>query len=618
MSWIRANNHIAIQEDARIVHLEAEDVYSALQDGGFVFQGKHYPSPEAAFPELVFSNISYNAVVKLYSDNKRIFIRITAGDSLVDIVNGYMIDQIIDEDWHYISNAVELNKLFEGMNIKNESEISITAYLELLRRDFNSDIISNEVIRDTLRIDLDYNKPTGLCANLYKYQQNGFAWMKYMLQNTHGCILGDEMGLGKTLQAIALVVERHNRGEKCLVIAPVSLLDNWYNECAKFAPGLRVLIHHGASRTGSPTGFDNFDLIVTSYGHAVTDNILFRMIKWNLVILDEAQNIKNPNSSRSKRIKDIESDQRLAITGTPFENHVTDVWSLIDYILPGYLGSEKHFTSTISDDIVGAGKLEPILTSVMVRRLVRDVARDLPDKVIIAQPLTMLDEEANEYENIRENLQSEKISLGILQKLRMFCTYPGIQDENAMSGDPSKNSMKYERTCEILEEIFSRNEKAIIFTSYQKMFDIFTQDVPMRFRVPINTINGSTPVHERQSIVDWFNGLNESAVLVLNPRAAGTGLNITSANHVIHYNPEWNPAVEDQASARAYRRGQTKTTFIYRLYYKGTVEEVINERLNRKRNMAETAVIGADGTEADMQDIVNAISISPERRHYDR
>ena len=614
MSWTCINNHIAIKEETRIAHLEAADVYSALQDGGFVFQGNSYPSPEEAFPDLIFSNISYNAVVKLYSKNKGIFINVTAGDSLVDIVNGCVIDQIIDEDWHYISNAEELNILFEGMGIGNETEISITTYLELLRRDFHSGMIRNEVSSEALSVDLEYNKPTGLTADLYKYQQNGFSWMEYMLRNTHGCILGDEMGLGKTLQAIALIVERSNRGEKCLVIAPVSLLDNWFSECAKFAPGLRVLIHHGVSRTGSPAGFNGYDLVVTSYGHAVTDNILFRMVRWNLVILDEAQNIKNSTSNRSKLIKDIESDQRLAITGTPFENHVTDVWSLIDFILPGYLGTEKTFISMISDDMKGAKKLEPILTSVMVRRLVRDVAQDLPEKIIIAQPLTMHDEEADEYENIREDLKGEKISLGMLQKLRMFCTYPGIQCNNPISGDPSRNSIKYERTCEILEEIFSKGEKVIIFTSYQKMFDVFTQDIPMRFRIPINIINGSTPVHERQEIVNWFNGLYGSAVLLLNPRAAGTGLNITAANHVIHYNLEWNPAVEDQASARAYRRGQTKTTFIYRLYYKGTVEEVINERLERKRDMAEISVIGADGTEADIQDIVNAISISPGRK----
>ena len=165
----------------------------------------------------------------------------------------------------------------------------------------------------------------------------------------------------------------------------------------------------------------------------------------------------------------------------------------------------------------------------------------------------------------------------------------------------------------MLEEIFARDEKVIIFTSYQGMFDIFRDDIPRRFGIRIDTINGSTPVPDRQKIVDWFNNYNGCTALILNPKAAGTGLNITSANHVIHYNLEWNPALEDQASARAYRRGQVKATFIYRLYYLDTVVEIINDRLERKRDMAATAVIGADGTSADLQDIIDALQISPRK-----
>lgn len=301
----------------------------------------------------------------------------------------------------------------------------------------------------------------------------------------------------------------------------------------------------------------------------------------------------------------------MAITGTPFENHVTDVWSLLDFIMPGMFGGESDFKYEVSDDMEGAKKLEPMLTSFMVRRRVKDVAQDLPEKVVIAQPLSMSDIEVDEYEEIRNSLSGTKnATLPMLQKLRMYCTHPKLIDEFA-TDDLFKKSIKYQRTCEILEEIFSLNEKAIIFTSYQKMFEIFTDDISTRFGIPINCINGSTPVEERQKIVDEFNGIEGSALLILNPRAAGTGLNITAANHVIHFNLEWNPALEDQASARAYRRGQKKTTFIYRLYYKGTVEEVINERLDRKREMAETAVIGAEGSEADMQDIIKSINISP-------
>ena len=610
--WVRSGNHIAISDGGKLAHLEAVDVYDALNTG-LDFNGKRYESPEEVL-DISFSPLSRNADVELYSKDIALYVKVTVDGVLVDFINGYMLDQIITDEWHYISNAEELNGLFNGLNIQNDSEISVNTYLELLRRDYGSGIIKNNAKHEALDVPVEYEKPLGLTADLYEYQKRGYAWMHYMLLNSHGCILGDEMGLGKTLQAIALIEERKNHGRKSLVIAPVSLLDNWKNECSKFAPSINVLIHHGANRTGSPKGFEPYDLVVTSYGHAVTDNLLLCMNTWDLIILDEAQNIKSPGSARTKRVKDIPAKERLAVTGTPFENHVTDVWSLVDFVIPGFLGTESSFKATISDDLQGAERLEPLLSSIMVRRLVKDVAQDLPEKVIVAQPLSMTDFEADLYEEYRNEIAgNDNANLGMLTKLRMFCTHPALSDDNEIYSDPAKYSLKYQRCCEILEEIFLREEKAIIFTSYQKMFDIFREDLPRRFGIEIKTINGSTAVPERQKIVDWFNNYKGSAVLVLNPKAAGTGLNITSANHVIHYNLEWNPALEDQASARAYRRGQTKTTFIYRLYYLGTVEEIINDRLERKRDMASVAVVGADGTSADMQDIIDALNISPKK-----
>lgn len=612
MSWQLVGKHIAIVEDGKIAHLEAADVYLASKNKGFEFGGKEQGEIEAALPDISFSPLSKNAEIDIYHDKNQIEINVHVGNTDVEFIKGRALDQIIiDGVWFYISNMEELNELFEELSIRNNGIIDIRQYLELLKRNFKENLLRDHMTDGNVLVDLSYEKPSNLSAELYEYQQKGFMWLDFMLDNCSGCILGDEMGLGKTFQAIALIQKRANHNKKSLVVAPVSLLDNWENECVKFAPSVKVLIHHGASRTGSPMGFEPYDLVVTSYGHLVTDNLLFSMCDWDLMILDEAQNIKNPSSARTKNVKNIMAKARLAVTGTPFENHVLVVWSLLDFIMPSSFGAQKDFTELISDDIEGAKKLEPILSSVMVRRMVNDVAKDLLEKVIVAQPMSMSDLEIDEYENIRKELSgTQNATLPMLQKLRMFCTHPKLIDELPVE-NVFKNSIKYQRTCEILEEIFSRNEKVIIFTSYQKMFDIFCEDIPNRFKVKVDCINGSTPVPERQKIVDWFNGLEQSAVLILNPRAAGTGLNITSANHVIHYNLEWNPALEDQASARAYRRGQTKTTFIYRLYYKGTVEEIINQRLDRKREMASNAVIGADGSEADMQDIIDSLNISP-------
>ena len=611
MGWIRFDNHIAIEDDGIIAHLEAIDVYTALEDE-IEFNGKKYGKPDKEL-KLYISQFSKEASIETYSVESKIFVRVTVDNHLVDFINGYMLDQIvIDDEWHYIQNAEELNQLLDGLNIVNNDCITIADYLELLRRDYRYGYIKNNVSGETINIDVTYRKPHGLNAELYEYQKHGVAWLDYMLMSTHGCILGDEMGLGKTLQAISLILERKKAGEKCLVIAPVSLLDNWKNECTKFAPSLRVLIHHGTSRSGTPKVLESYDLIVTSYGLAVTDNLLLGMINWNLLILDEAQNIKNPHSLRTMSIKNIPACNRLAVTGTPFENHVTDIWSILDFAIPDFLGTEASFVKTISDDINGAKRLEPLLSSVMLRRLVGDVARDLPEKVIISQPISMTDTEAEQYELLRLHTDASNATLPMLQKLRMYCTFPSLTNDS-IDGNPTEISLKYQRCCELLEEILSRGDKAIIFTSYHRMFDIFSQDLPIRFKAIVKTINGSTPISERQGIVDWFSTETKRAVLVLNPRAAGTGLNITCANHVIHYNLEWNPAVEDQASARAYRRGQKRTTFIYRLYYLGTVEEIINERLERKRDIAESAVVGVNGTSVDMQDIIEALRISPKK-----
>ena len=199
----------------------------------------------------------------------------------------------------------------------------------------------------------------------------------------------------------------------------------------------------------------------------------------------------------------------------------------------------------------------------------------------------------------------------MLQKLRIYCTHPDAVIESSSENDPYEVSVKYQRLCEIVEEIISRKEKVIVFTSYKRMFEIFKHDIPKRFGIQLWTINGETPVLDRQAIVDNFNSLDKSVMLVLNPRAAGTGLNITGANHVIHYNLEWNPSLEDQSSARAYRRGQKKTVFIYRLYYKGTVEEVVNDRIERKRDIASYAIVGNNGKSQDREDIIRALELIP-------
>lgn len=505
------------------------------------------------------------------------------------------------------------------MNISQTGEINLRQYLDLLslRKKEDFDFIENLI--DMSIVDKSNVKskllPQHVVANLYSYQKTGYAWLKYMADERCGCILGDEMGLGKTLQVISLMSDyAAEKKTPMLVIAPVTLLENWKREIKKFAPQMNPYIHHGSRRTGRYQDLKNYDVVIVSYNTAVTDLSMLRMIAWPLVSVDEAQNIKNPSSERARSVKMIPRDMSIAISGTPFENHVTDIWSITDFVLPEYLGSLASFTSTISDDIYGAQLIEPMLTPIMIRRLVSDVADDLPDKVIIPQPIRMSESESQEYDRIRrealQQSQSTTPNLGLLQKLRMFCTHPNVIETEHIT-DPIDASVKYERLCEILDEIISSGEKTLIFTSYKKMFEIFIYDLTRRYGIPVLAINGETPVEERQTLVDTFSSIQDSAILILNPRAAGTGLNITAANHVIHYNLEWNPALEDQSSARAFRKGQEKTVFIHRLFYIDSVEQVVNERIEKKRAISEVAIVGTSGEQENREDIINALLLSP-------
>ena len=492
--------------------------------------------------------------------------------------------------------------------------------MKLVEHDLLSDhcLLNNKVSIDELKPPVDESEevPDTLKTSLFPYQKTGYLWLKYMLEETKGCILGDEMGLGKTMQVITELLHLKAEGTlPALVIAPISLLINWERECGKFAPSLNTFIHHGNNRTGNYRDLLQYDVVITSYTTVVSDLYMLNMITWQLVVLDEAQSIKNPSSARTKACKCLKRNRSLAVSGTPFENHVTDIWSLIDFIQPGMLGSLNKYTEIISDDTEGGKRIEPILSPLMIRRLVKDVAKDLPEKVVSAIPLQMSEEECAQYARYRNDLLNEydadKVTLGMLQMLRIYCTHPYAALKTPYADNPSEVSIKYQRFCEIVEEILSRNEKVIVFTSYKMMFDIFHHDIPSRFGIPIWSINGETLVEDRQKIVDTFNGANGAAMLVLNPRAAGTGLNITGANHVIHFNLEWNPSLEDQSTARAYRRGQQKTVFVYRLYYEGTIEEVVNDRIDRKRDIAATAIIGTDGTSKDREDIIRALSLVP-------
>lgn len=525
---------------------------------------------------------------------------------------------IIDNCLFYLNgDIIILKEEIKKLGFNSECVFSYIEYMNITRELSNDNVeLDDSIFEENKNSTIEYVADLNLKAKLYDYQKAGFSWLTFMIRNGCGCILADEMGLGKTLQIISTIGKdcTLNPQKKYLVIAPVTLLENWKREILKFYPSLSIHVNYAKDQLFIYTELLKYSVIITCYSNVVTNLSLYNMIEWDLIVLDEAQNIKNPYAKRTKAIKELNKKVGICVTGTPFENHLSDLWSIVDFVLPGYFGGLNSFEKKFDDTIYSAASIEKYLSPIMLRRRVKEVAKDLPKRIDIPIPIQMTEEEALYYTNGKNkygdmpNLKSMKIQF--IQGLRMFCTHPRVYDNKYDSVNPSDISNKYSLMCDLVDEIILKKEKIIIFTSFNEMISIMLKDLKYRFKIYVNYINGSVDPSERQIIVDEFSNINGAAILILNPKAAGSGLNITAANHVIHYNLDWNPSLEDQASARAYRRGQEKTVFIYRLFYVDTIEEVINDRISKKREIAETAVVGNDGN-IDEEDFLRILSLSP-------
>ena len=546
-------------------------------------------------------------------------VRLVTGSRRLDAQVSLHDDQIlVGREWFPLSTDLlqEVAEVLRVAGITAPGELFLKQYLALRQQNSRFVTVSEEPVvgGSVSRAGVTPTGPLeGLEATLYGYQQTGVDWLSRIADEGLGCILADEMGLGKTVQVIALLLrEAKLRHMPSLVIAPATLLENWRREIARFAPSLSISVHRGQGRTGFPKAIRTFDVVVTSYETAMRDVSILEMIDWNVVVLDEAQSIKTPDAQRTVTLKTLPRRISVAVSGTPVENRLRDLWSLMDFAMPGFLGTLREFEKRYADNVADAAALEPLVTPLILRRLVADVAGDLPQRIDIPQAVELSEESAVRYDALRAQIAADYgagATLVALTKLRMYCTHPFLID--GRGSDPLSYSTKYARLLEILDEIFSNGEKVLIFTSYTEMADILLDDIKSRYAVPCNVIDGRTPVADRQPTVDRFGQVMTAAALILNPRAAGTGLNITAANHVIHYNLEWNPAVEDQATARAYRRGQVRPVTVHRLFHPGTVEEVIDQRTQRKRAVAAEAVIGTGGEQDDLADIMRAMQLSP-------
>lgn len=456
----------------------------------------------------------------------------------------------------------------------------------------------------------------GLTARLYPYQSQGVQWMLDTVQHTGGLILADEMGLGKTIQIISLLLSRLPQiVAPALIVCPTSLVANWRKEILRFGPQLSVLIHRGPHRTGVYRGLQRAHVVITTYDTLVSDQSIFRAIEWSWLVLDEAQAVKNPESNRRMAVASIPRRWTVPMTGTPVETSLVDLWSLIDIAIPGLLGKQSTFEEQYPDNDASARALALVTDPVVLRRRVADVAGDLPERIDIDIPLELGADLALEYNRIREETIDKYPVAGALVatgQLQLFCAHPWLRS-GSESPDYADDAIvvrtsglplmtpKVERTVAILREAFAGHRKVLVFAIFNRCSEIIREAIGDLGGVFWNAINGSTRAEDRQEIVDAFTLHEGPACLVLNPKAAGAGLNITAATVVIHYTQAWNPALEAQASARAHRRGQTEPVVVYRLFFEDTVERVMVDRAQLRRELGNDAVPVSTRNNADLR-----------------
>ncbi|MFE9409036.1 DEAD/DEAH box helicase [Streptomyces sp. NPDC006704] len=465
-------------------------------------------------------------------------------------------------------------------------------------------------------------QPPALNATLRDYQLRGLAWLDMMTSLGLGGCLADDMGLGKTITLIALHLRRA-RPEPTLVICPASLLGNWQREITRFAPGVPVRRFHGGSRTleGADGGF-----VLTTYATMRTSAPQLAARAWNMVVADEAQHVKNPFSATAKALRTIPAPARVALTGTPVENNLSELWALLDWTTPGLLGPLKAFRARHArlvengEDDAAADRLARLVRPFLLRRKKSDpgIVPELPPKTQTDHLVPLTREQAALYEAVvREVMAAVEAAEGIARRaqvmklltaLKQICNHPA-QYLKEQAPRLAARSGKLALLDELLDTILSEDGAVLVFTQYVSMARLLTHHLTAR-GVPSQLLHGGTPVAERERLVDAFQG-GEVPVFILSLKAAGTGLNLTRAGHVIHYDRWWNPAVEEQATDRAYRIGQTQPVQVHRLITEGTVEESIARMLEEKRRLAD-AVLGSGEsalTELTDRELADLISL---------
>ena len=474
-------------------------------------------------------------------------------------------------------------------------------------------------------------------AKLRGYQQDGLKWLFYLHKLNFGACLADDMGLGKTIQVLAFLntlKAEKKRARKVsgasLLVIPASLLSNWINEIGTFYPSLSYFAAHPDLHKPhrvpelSPEKLGVFDLVITTYA-LVQRYQWLQEYSWNYIILDEAQAIKNPGTKQTRAVKKLTAVNRIIMTGTPVENRLSDLWSLFDFINPGLLGNTKEFgrfTKKLANDPKGYAELRKIVSPFILRRLKTDksIISDLPDKVEVKTWASMSKKQTVLYgeiiKEIREviedsaGIQRKGLILSALTKFKQLCNHPS--QYLGLELFEEKDSGKFQRLREICETIYEKRERVLIFTQFKEITGPLAKFLATIFKKDGLILHGSVPVGKRKKLIEKFQGREYIPFFVLSLKAGGVGLNLTAANHVIHFDRWWNPAVENQATDRVFRIGQKKNVMVHKFLTKGTIEEKIDNMLTLKAKLS-NEVVAATGenwiTEMNNEDLFELFTL---------
>ncbi len=522
---------------------------------------------------------------------------------------------------------MSLNSGSSGSDTKDEIDInaiSNATWISELLRDLRSVSSTKKNVQKL---------PSSFKASLRPYQSKGYEWLSKMTASNFGACLADDMGLGKTVQVLAFLesLRASSPDAKILLVVPASLLGNWQNECKKFAPLLPLrILHPSASR--HPEAPSSAFLSITTYSMVSRMEDL-QQTDWDLVILDEAQAIKNPSSKQTKSIKSLKAKNRIALTGTPIENDLTNLWSLYDFLNKGLLGTStefKRFASSLKENPSGYSKLKAMISPFMLRRLKTDksIISDLPEKMEMTDYVTLskkqrvlykkyVDDLAKLLEKAKDDddpMKRRGLVLASLLKLKQICNHP--DQFNGAGGFAEKDSGKFEMLKDICQTIYEKRERVLVFTQFKEICPALDDFLSGVFGIRGFVLHGGTPISKRNKMVEEFQSDTYIPYMVISVKAGGTGLNLTNANHVIHFDRWWNPAVENQATDRAFRIGQTKNVMVHKFVSRGTIEEKIDELIKSKIELAQNVISADSGeswiTEMSDSDLMNMFRLDGE------